>query len=119
MRKNENCVTTALIGARIPEQISDCLGCLKNLDFSLFRPASRLSVVGPHSAPTQSMRRRRGPQAGSRDVLECLRVLGTSLIIPKTILKKSITDLIRIPNWEFESTDEMLMGVFWVRNIGI
>ena len=31
---NENCVTTALIGARFPEQISDCLGCLNNLDFS-------------------------------------------------------------------------------------
>ena len=32
--ENENCVTTALIGARFPEQISDCLGCLNNLDFS-------------------------------------------------------------------------------------
>ena len=31
---NENCVTTALIGARFPEHISDCLGCLNNLDFS-------------------------------------------------------------------------------------
>ena len=39
--------------------------------------------------PCDSSTDKRRPQAGSRTVLECPRVLGARIIIPKTILKKS------------------------------
>jgi L-glyceraldehyde 3-phosphate reductase len=39
-------VTSVLIGASRPEQITDCVGCLKNLDFSADELA-RIDAIAP------------------------------------------------------------------------